>query len=91
MKTYFVFLGPHDCSDEFHDKITRHVAERYASSLSRLRCAWVVVAAESADEIRDGIISVIGPTEKLLVARAGTEAAWHGFNALDSEWLLNTF
>ncbi len=88
MKTFLVCLGPHDCSSESYQRICNHIVAHYGRAMNGFRCGWVLTSDHTADYIRDGILLAAGHLDKLIVAKIGDEAAWHGLNPLDADWLI---
>lgn len=50
--------------------------------------AWAVSVEKTAVEIRDELVKLIGPHDRLFVVRSGVEAAWvNTYGEKNSEWL----
>jgi hypothetical protein len=47
---------------------------------------WAIVSKKTATQIRDEIIAVAGPNDKIFVVRSGVAAAWRDTYA-SNEWL----
>jgi hypothetical protein len=89
MSSFCVMVGSSGGSDnpELRDRITAFLRQTYGAVFSRLGFTWIVSAEETADHIRDNLLSDFDEIRYLLVVRAGPDAAWAGFNELDSDWL----
>ena len=72
---------------ELRDRITALLRQSYGAVFSRLGFTWIVSADETAVQIRDTLLSDLDEIRYLLVVRAGPDAAWAGFNEIDSDWL----
>jgi hypothetical protein len=49
---------------------------------------WAIVTSNSAAQIRDLIIPVLGSQDRIFVIRSGSEAAWRNtYGTKNSEWL----
>jgi hypothetical protein len=48
---------------------------------------WIIETAQSAAQVRDGLIPCLDANDKLMVARLSGEAAWYGHNDHNSQWL----
>lgn len=53
-----------------------------------LDSTWIIKSSSTAVAIRDALKAHIDDTDELLVVLLGGEAAWTGFNASGSNWLL---
>jgi len=49
---------------------------------------WFIQSNEDVVEIRDHLIRVLGPNDRVTVAFLAGFAAWHGFDADSEKWLL---
>ena len=90
MNSFVVIVGSRSNSSlnaELQDSITAFLHGNCTAVFSRLDYVWVVSAETTADDIRDALLSAFNELPRLLVVRAGDDAAWAGFNELDSDWL----
>ena len=93
MGTFLVTIGPSKERVEhpgLEDRIGGCLRQTYGSAFSRLAGSWIVQSDRTADAIRDSLLSEITELRCVLVVKVGQEAAWSGFNSLDSDWLLSS-
>ena len=51
---------------------------------------WAVTTEKTAVQVRDQIMAVLGPTDRVFVVRSGTEAAWsNSYGEDNNKWLKN--
>lgn len=51
-------------------------------------CCWAIVTSAKATEIRDFLKPFLGLTDRLIVIRSGTEAAWlNTYGSANNDWL----
>ncbi len=49
---------------------------------------WAIITDQKATEVRDHLVEVLAPGDRLFVVRSGTEAAWRSaISPKHSEWL----
>ena len=49
---------------------------------------WAVLTTATAVQIRDYLIEVLGPQDRIFVVRSGTEAAWwNAYDEKNNDWL----
>lgn len=48
--------------------------------------AWIVGSYTNATEIRDSLLKVAGPNDRIFVVKSGALAAWSNVHA-DSDWI----
>ena len=93
MGTYLVTIGPSKErveNPDLEDRIGGCLRQTYGSAFSRLAGSWIVQSDRTADAIRDALLSEISELRCVLVVKVGQDAAWAGFNSLDSDWLLSS-
>jgi glutamate-1-semialdehyde aminotransferase len=74
--------GRRDAADAIHDAV-----KNYAHWGRVTNSCWVITTeTKTAVNIRDEIADLIESSDRLLVVRSGTEAAWRNVKA-SSEWL----
>ena len=93
MSTYLVAVGvcPQRLPPDLVERVTASLRENYPGVFSRFQGAWIISAEETADHIRDTLQATVGDIPYLLVVKAGHDAAWAGFNQIDSDWLHRAF
>ena len=69
-------------------RISQHLDRQFPGRHRRIDSSWVILTNATADKIRDDLAAQVDGDDKLLVVRADQEAAWSGFEAADSDWLL---
>jgi hypothetical protein len=69
------------------EEIARRVSERWSGQL-QFNGTWIISTDQTSDKIRDELASALAEGDALLVMGAGQDAAWCGFEAADSEWLI---
>jgi hypothetical protein len=52
------------------------------------KSVWIIVSIESAETIRDNLISCLDDGDKLFVGRLEGEAAWVGYSEKGNAWLI---
>ena len=52
-----------------------------------LEDTWMITSEKNATEIRDELVRNMKPGDRLVVVRAGGEAAWANFEEFASNWL----
>jgi len=55
----------------------------------QLDSTWIVATEQTAEQIRDKLISYLDKNDELLVTKISAPAAWQGFNEEGSQWLRN--
>lgn len=49
---------------------------------------WALVSEKKAAQVRDELMAVIPPTDKIFVIKSGVEAAWrNAYSQKNSDWL----
>lgn len=49
---------------------------------------WAIVTNSTAVQVRDNLMEVINPSDRVFVIKSGVEAAWNGtYGTKNSDWL----
>jgi len=59
----------------------------YGTYAHALESSWVIVTSQSAEQVRDSILSVMDSNDELLVTRLQGEAAWQNLTSELTHWL----
>ncbi|WP_309086403.1 hypothetical protein [Chelativorans sp.] len=90
MTTYFIIYDLNKEAENYAKKnkaVRDRIKELFSTYWSHLDSTWIVVTDMKAKAIRDDLKTLLDNNDELLVASAGGEGAWHGFNDKGSKWL----
>ena len=90
MRAYIIcyFAGPNNAEGvQVKARLNELVGELWAGRL-QLDGTWIVSFDSSSDQIRDRLAPLLPKGNSLIVVGAAADAAWAGFGASESEWLV---
>ncbi len=85
MTCYIVTIEP--LSEASREKVREHL-RAYPQYCPVHKYCWAIMTDKKAKDIRDGLATVMQPSERVFVFRSGTEAAWrNSYGEKNNEWL----
>ena len=87
MATYMIGYDLNKKGQDYRSLID--AIKSYGTYWSCLDSAWIIITTKSAIEIRNHLQQFIDSNDELLVVALTGEAAWIGFDAQCSDWLMS--
>lgn len=85
MSCYIVTFETH--SDASRERVTERLKSLHGYCPIHRYC-WAMLTDKTAKELRDAVVEVMQPGERIFVIRSGTEAAWkNSYSEKNNEWL----
>lgn len=81
-------IGDEERSLEAIDEWIRGNFQSWTHPIENL---WVVEGPYVAEQIHTALAPMLGPRDRLLIIKAGTEAMWHGVSADAARWFADLF
>jgi hypothetical protein len=69
------------------DAVDRWVRSNIESWTHPMRGIWLVDAPLVAEQIDTALAPLIGPSDRLIIAKGGTEAMWRGISEDAAQWI----
>ena len=79
--------GSQRAATEGRARLSERISELWGGTL-QLDGTWIVHAASTSDQIRDELLPFVSEQDALIVIGAGRDAAWAGFEARETDWLV---
>ena len=85
MKCYIVTLEANDA--QVRQKVSEQL-QTYTHFCPVHRYCWAIMSDQTAVQIRDNVVELLGPADRVFIVRSGTAAAWqNSYGPEHDAWL----
>ena len=87
---YVVAMQAGDSARTF-DAVDAWIRASFESWTNPIENVWVVEGPLVADQIHTALAPLLGPEDRLVIVKAGTEAMWEGISGESARWFADLF
>ena len=87
----FLITFENPASSQDGSKLTSKIRQDYTLHAHVMDSAWLVRSDDPVDRIRDNLLKVLGPDDKILVAGINGDCAWSALDDDGGDWLMHFY